>query len=121
MDAGRHPNHRPYDETSDLVLTAIIDINASTMEVIPGDPKYKVTLLVIKKFINLGTALTNLLSFLGQHHSHLLLPLLLALLGSTEHLHELLVLRPFLCSKSLCCFHNRRCLFVYGGKDTTFP
>ena len=29
--------------TSGLVLTAIIDINTSTMEVIPGDPKYKIT------------------------------------------------------------------------------
>ena len=29
--------------TSDLVLTAFIDVNESTIEVIPGDPKYKVT------------------------------------------------------------------------------
>jgi len=29
--------------TSDLVLTAFIDLNESTIEVIPGDPKYKVT------------------------------------------------------------------------------
>jgi len=29
--------------TSGLVMTAIIDINTSTMEVIPGDPKYKIT------------------------------------------------------------------------------
>ena len=29
--------------TSGLVLTAVIDINTSTMEVIPGDPKYKIT------------------------------------------------------------------------------
>ena len=30
-------------KTSDLVLTAFIDVNESTMEVIPGDPKFKVT------------------------------------------------------------------------------
>ena len=30
-------------KTSDLVLTAFIDIKESTIEVIPGDPKYKVT------------------------------------------------------------------------------
>ena len=30
-------------KTSDLVLTAFIDLNESTIEVIPGDPKYKVT------------------------------------------------------------------------------
>ena len=30
-------------KTSDLVLIAIIDVKESTMEVIPGDPKYKVT------------------------------------------------------------------------------
>jgi len=30
-------------KTSDLVLTAFIDVKESTMEVIPGDPKYKVT------------------------------------------------------------------------------
>ena len=29
--------------TSGLVLTAIIDIKASTIEIIPGDPKYKIT------------------------------------------------------------------------------
>ena len=29
--------------TSDLVLTAFIDLNESTIEVIPGDPKFKVT------------------------------------------------------------------------------
>ena len=29
--------------TSDLVLTAFIDLNESTIEVVPGDPKYKVT------------------------------------------------------------------------------
>ena len=29
--------------TSDLVLTAFIDVKESTIEVIPGDPKYKVT------------------------------------------------------------------------------
>ena len=29
--------------TSDLVLTAFVDVNESTIEVIPGDPKYKVT------------------------------------------------------------------------------
>jgi len=29
--------------TSDLVLTAFVDLNESTIEVIPGDPKYKVT------------------------------------------------------------------------------
>ena len=30
-------------KTSDLVLTAFIDLNESTIEVVPGDPKYKVT------------------------------------------------------------------------------
>ena len=30
-------------KTSELVLMAIIDVNESTIEVIPGDPKYKVT------------------------------------------------------------------------------
>jgi hypothetical protein len=30
-------------KTSDLVLTAFIDLNESTIEVIPGDPKFKVT------------------------------------------------------------------------------
>ena len=30
-------------KTSDLVLTAFVDLNESTIEVIPGDPKYKVT------------------------------------------------------------------------------
>ena len=30
-------------KTSDLVLTAFVDVNESTIEVIPGDPKYKVT------------------------------------------------------------------------------
>ena len=30
-------------KTSDLVLTAFVDIKESTIEVIPGDPKYKVT------------------------------------------------------------------------------
>ncbi|MBR3657795.1 MAG: hypothetical protein IKN58_11540, partial [Prevotella sp.] len=30
-------------KTSDLVLTAFIDVKESTIEVIPGDPKYKVT------------------------------------------------------------------------------
>ena len=29
--------------TSDLVLTAFVDLNESTIEVIPGDPKFKVT------------------------------------------------------------------------------
>ena len=29
--------------TSDLVLTAFVDLNESTIEVVPGDPKYKVT------------------------------------------------------------------------------
>ena len=30
-------------KTSDLVLTAFVDVKESTIEVIPGDPKYKVT------------------------------------------------------------------------------
>ena len=29
--------------TSDLVLTALVDLNESTIEVVPGNPKYKVT------------------------------------------------------------------------------
>ncbi len=35
-------------KTSDLVMTAIIDIKESTMEVIPGDPKYEVTGMKMK-------------------------------------------------------------------------
>ena len=35
-------------KTSDLVLTAFIDVTESTMEVIPGDPKYKVTNVKMK-------------------------------------------------------------------------
>ena len=35
-------------KTSDLVLTAFVDVKESTIEVIPGDPKYKVTGVKIK-------------------------------------------------------------------------
>ena len=35
-------------KTSDLVLTAFIDVTENTMEVIPGDPKYKVTNVKMK-------------------------------------------------------------------------
>ena len=35
-------------KTSDLVLTAFIDVTESTLEVIPGDPKYKVTNVKMK-------------------------------------------------------------------------
>lgn len=50
-------------KTSDLVLTAIIDINASTMEVIPGDPKYKVTGVKMKVS---NVEITNLLKEKGE-------------------------------------------------------
>jgi len=74
-------------------------------------------LLIIKQFVNLGAALANLFSLLGQHHSHFLLPLLLTLLGGTEHLHELLMLSPFLRGKSpCCCFHNRIFLYLSAAK-----
>ena len=51
--------------TSGLVLTAIIDINTSTMEVIPGDPKYKITGVKMKvsnvEITNLLVTLTDAL------------------------------------------------------------
>lgn len=50
-------------KTSDLVLTAIIDINASTMEMIPGDPKYKVTGVKMKVS---NVEITNLLKEKGE-------------------------------------------------------
>ena len=50
-------------KTSDLVLTAIIDINTSTMEVIPGDPKFKVT--GVKMKIS-NVEITNLLKEKGE-------------------------------------------------------
>ena len=50
-------------KTSDLVLTAIIDINASTMEVIPADPKYKVTGVKMKVS---NVEITNLLKEKGE-------------------------------------------------------
>jgi hypothetical protein len=44
------------------------------------------------------------------------------LLGGTEHLHELLMLSPFLRSKSPCrCFHNRIFLRFHGAKIHNFP
>ena len=49
--------------TSGLVLTAIIDINTSTMEVIPGDPKYKIT--GVKMKIS-NVEITNLLKEKGE-------------------------------------------------------
>ena len=45
-------------KTSDLVLTAIFDVKESTMEVIPGDPKYKVTGVKMKVS---NVEITNLL------------------------------------------------------------
>jgi len=69
--------------------------------------------LFFKKFINLFTALANLFGFLGQRRFHLCLPLVLALLAGTEHLHELCVFHPVLSGKMLCrCFHNRRCFMI---------
>ena len=49
--------------TSDLVMTAIIDIKESTMEVIPGDPKYKVTGVKMKVS---NVEITNLLKEKGE-------------------------------------------------------
>ena len=50
-------------KTSDLVLTAFIDIKTSTMEVIPGDPKYKVTGVKMKVS---DVEITNLLKEKGE-------------------------------------------------------
>ena len=50
-------------KTSDLVLTAIIDVNTSTMEVIPGDPKFKVTGVKMKVS---NVEITNLLKEKGE-------------------------------------------------------
>ena len=50
-------------KTSDLVLTAIIDIKESTMEVIPGNPKYKVTGVKMKVS---NVEITNLLKEKGE-------------------------------------------------------
>ena len=49
--------------TSDLVLTAFIDIKESTMEVIPGDPKYKVTGVKMKVS---NVEITNLIKEKGE-------------------------------------------------------
>ena len=49
--------------TSDLVLTAFIDIKESTIEVIPGDPKYKVTGVKMKVS---NVEITNLLKEKGE-------------------------------------------------------
>jgi len=50
-------------KTSDLVLTAIFDIKESTIEVIPGDPKYKVTGVKMKVS---NVEITNLLKEKGE-------------------------------------------------------
>ena len=50
-------------KTSDLVLIAIIDVKESTMEVIPGDPKYKVTGVKMKVS---NVEITNLLKEKGE-------------------------------------------------------
>ena len=49
--------------TSGLVLTAVIDINTSTMEVIPGDPKYKISGVKMKVS---NVEITNLLKKKGE-------------------------------------------------------
>ena len=49
--------------TSGLVMTAVIDINTSTMEVIPGDPKYKITGVKMKVS---NVEITNLLKEKGE-------------------------------------------------------
>ena len=49
--------------TSDLVVTAFIDIKESTIEVIPGDPKYKVTGVKMKVS---NVEITNLLKEKGE-------------------------------------------------------
>ena len=49
--------------TSDLVLTAFVDLNESTIEVIPGDPKYKVTGMKMKVS---NTEMTQLLKEKGE-------------------------------------------------------
>ena len=49
--------------TSGLVLTAIIDIKASTIEIIPGDPKYKITGVKMKVS---NVEITNLLKEKGE-------------------------------------------------------
>ena len=50
-------------KTSGLVLTAVIDIKQSTMEVTPGDPKYKVTGVKMKVS---NVEITNLLKEKGE-------------------------------------------------------
>jgi hypothetical protein len=50
-------------KTSGLVLTAVIDIKQSTMEVTPGDPKYKVTGVKMKVS---NVEITNLLKKKGE-------------------------------------------------------
>jgi len=49
--------------TSDLVLTAFFDVKESTIEVIPGDPKYKVTGVKMKVS---NVEITNLLKEKGE-------------------------------------------------------
>ena len=49
--------------TSNLVLTAFVDVNESTIEVIPGDPKYKVTGVKMKVS---NVEITNLLKEKGE-------------------------------------------------------
>ena len=49
--------------TSNLVLTAFIDLNESTIEVVPGDPKYKVTGMKMKVS---NTEMTQLLKEKGE-------------------------------------------------------
>ena len=50
-------------KTSGLVLTAVIDIKQSTMEVTPGDPKYKITGVKMKVS---NVEITNLLKKKGE-------------------------------------------------------
>ena len=50
-------------KTSDLVLTAFVDVKESTIEVIPGDPKYKVTAVKMKVS---NVEMTNLLKEKGE-------------------------------------------------------
>ena len=51
-------------KTSDLVLIAIFDVKESTMEVIPGDPKYKVTGVKMKVS---NVEITHLLKEKGEN------------------------------------------------------
>ena len=49
--------------TSELVLTAFVDVKESTLEVVPGDPKYKVTGMKMKVS---NTEMTQLLKEKGE-------------------------------------------------------